>query len=407
MRSSMTEDHAIIDAYRQAMAENVRGALATVVRVEGSAYRRPGVRMFITETGQTTGLLSGGCLEPDVCERAEQVMRTGEAVVVSYDTTSDDDIVWGLGLGCKGVVQVLIEPTRDFRLDGLMQLLEESLESRRRGAVATVIHQEGETKIRIGTRQLLYPDDTTLSDLLPGEGVIGPSVVDDLRAAVQNGVSTIKNYQVGAANIEVFHEIVEPQVPLVIFGAGDDAFPLVTFARILGWHTTVVDTRARSRSVERFAEADAVLLCGPEEVSDRVPLTESSVVVLMTHNYLHDLELLKTLLKRRVSYVGCLGPKRRAERLLLELAGGTIASAIADLGQLHAPAGLDIGAETPSEIALSIIGEITAVLAGRGGGLLRNRNGSIHSEVVEHSIGRNWPQISDGSMNPLVMSDAS
>jgi len=406
----MTETQAIIDSYRRASAENLQAALATVVSVEGSAYRRPGVRMFITETGQTTGVLSGGCLERDVCERAMRVMRTGEPVVVRYDTTSDDDIVWGLGIGCNGVVQVLIEPASGERLDDLIQLLAECSKNRRRGALATVIHTLGETETKIGARSLLYPDDATEPELFTQE-VVGASlrgrrtesrwqrgrprrdaptmsVFDDLREAVQNGRSMIKRYKVDTASVEVFIEVIEPQVPLVIFGAGDDALPVVAFARSLGWHTTVVDTRARPTIIERFADVDAVVLCRPEEVGDRVPLTESTAVVLMTHNYLHDLELLKTLLNSRVRYLGCLGPKRRTERLLSELSGGGLVPADPYFDQLYAPAGVDIGAETPLEIALSIIAEIKAVLIGRVGGLLRNRIGSIHTEVTFDQVSK-------------------
>jgi xanthine/CO dehydrogenase XdhC/CoxF family maturation factor len=214
------------------------------------------------------------------------------------------------------------------------------------------------------------------------------SVFDDLREAVQNGRSMIKRYKVDTASVEVFIEVIEPQVPLVIFGAGDDALPVVAFARSLGWHTTVVDTRARPTIIERFADVDAVVLCRPEEVGDRVPLTESTAVVLMTHNYLHDLELLKTLLNSRVRYLGCLGPKRRTERLLSELSGGGLVPADPYFDQLYAPAGVDIGAETPLEIALSIIAEIKAVLTGRVGGLLRNRIGSIHTEVTFDQVSK-------------------
>lgn len=395
----MTETQAIIDSYRRARAEGVSAALATVVRVEGSAYRRPSVRMFITEDGETTGVLSGGCLERDVCERAAQVMRTGDAVVVRYDSTSDDDIVWGLGMGCNGVVEILIEPVNDDGKDDLLRFLAECSASERAGAMATVVLRQGETEITIGNRAFLCPSGA--SELLSTIGgvVISRNVFHDLRAAVQNGHSSIKRYEVDAGSVEVFIELVEPPMPLVIFGAGDDALPLVSFARNLGWHTTVVDTRARATSIERFAEADAVLLCRPEAVSDCVPLMEHSAVVLMTHNYLHDLELLKTLMNRRVRYLGCLGPKRRAERLLLELAGGTAASAATYLGQFHAPAGLDIGAETPVEIALSIVAEIHAVLAGREGGLLRRRNGSIHN----HSIEAAWPVVSRPTRSSQVV----
>lgn len=382
----MTETQAIIDSYWRARAEGVRAALATVVRVEGSAYRRPSVRMFITEKGETTGVLSGGCLERDVCERAAQVIRTGDAVVVRYDSTSDDDIVWGLGMGCNGVVEILIEPVNDDGKDDLLRFLSECSVGQHPGAMATVILHEGETEITIGTRAFLYPCGTSESDATIGGVVISRNIFHDLRDAVHSRNSSIKSYEVDTSKVEVFIEIVEPPVSLVIFGAGDDALPVVGFARNLGWHTTVVDTRARATSIERFAEADAVLLCRPEAVSDCVPLMEHSAVVLMTHNYLHDLELLKTLLNRSVRYVGCLGPKRRAERLVLELAVGTAASAATYLGQFYAPAGLDIGAETPSEIALSIVAEIKAVMQGRTGSLLRDRKGPIHLEAIERTI---------------------
>lgn len=172
--------------------------------------------------------------------------------------------------------------------------------------------------------------------------------------------------------------MVAPPVPLVVFGAGADAVPLVTAARSLGWHTTVVDTQARARSIERFKEADAVILCRPEDVAARVTLTESSVAVLMTHNYLHDLELLPVVLNSQTRYIGCLGPKRRTERLLSELRDDTRTAQDHLPGRLHAPIGLDVGAENPSEIAVSIAAEILSAIGARSGGSLRHRQGSIH-----------------------------
>ena len=138
----MTETQKIIEASGRAAQQNVRGALATVVRVEGSAYRRPGARMFVTENGERTGVLSGGCLEGDVSERALKVIETGKPVVVTYDTMSDGDIVWGLGIGCRGVVQVLIEPAADVRFDSLAQFFAECLQSRERGAMAAGAQRE-------------------------------------------------------------------------------------------------------------------------------------------------------------------------------------------------------------------------------------------------------------------------
>lgn len=369
----MTETEAIIAAWRQASRQKLRGALATVVRIEGSAYRRPGARMFVTETKQRTGVLSGGCLEGDVAERALNVIETGEPIVVTYDTTSDDDIVWGLGIGCRGVVQILIEPASDFRCAGLVQLLEDCEQSAQRGA-ATVIRYEGNSEIEVGARALLHADGASRSEAGFYRMFCGPEIVSDLRAAVRDGISGVNRYESEQEIVEVFIEVIEPQLPLVILGAGDDALPLVALAKNLGWHTTVVDTRSRPATVERFAEADEIVLCRAEDVCDRVRFTDRTAVVLMTHNYLNDLELLKTLLNTPLCYLGCLGPRHRTEQMLLE-----IADEIAFLKQLYAPAGLDIGADTPIEVAFSIVSEIKAVVAGREGGLLRNRKGSIHT----------------------------
>ncbi len=372
----MTETQAIIEAAKRATEQNVRGALATVVHIEGSAYRRPGARMFVTENRERTGVLSGGCLEGDVVERALKVIESGEPVVITYDTTSDNDIVWGLGIGCRGVVQVLIEPAAGERFSRLMEFFGECAQSRERGAVATVITRSPGAQIEIGARVLLHPYGYWKADDSFREFFPESSRIDELRSALRSGVSLVKRFDMDQGTVEVFFEVIEPPVPLVIFGAGDDALPLVALARNLGWHTSVVDTRVRAGTVARFTQADEVVLCRPEEVSERLRLTQKTIAVVMTHNYLHDLELLRTLLQRPLHYLGCLGPRHRTEKLLTELADqvpGTY------LGQLFAPAGLDIGADTPTEVALSIVAEINAVLSGREGGLLRQRKGSIHT----------------------------
>lgn len=374
----MTETQAIVDAYRQAAAENVPAALATVVRVDGSAYRQPGARMLVTEVGRTTGVVSGGCLEGDIREQAAVVLRTGQPMCIKYDATADEDIVWGLGSGCSGVVHILIEPA-STRTDTLVQFLDTCSRSHRRAAFATVIHSD-EPGLPLGTRVFRHPDGTVGEGA--GAGSITPQILADLQVAARSGVSFVKHYGAGGA-MEVFIEAVEPQVPLVIFGAGADVAPLVTIAGNLGWHTTVVDTQARARSLERFAHADAVIMCRPEDVGARVTLTESTVVVLMTHNYVHDLEVLSVLLDRPIRYVGCLGSKRRTERLLSQVRRLPVARQAPSSG-LHAPVGMDLGAEAPPEIALSIAAEILAVLRGRMGGPLHNRPGSIHGGSLTH-----------------------
>jgi len=178
---------------------------------------------------------------------------------------------------------------------------------------------------------------------------------------------------------DVFVEVIEPPVPLLVFGSGPDAVPLVRLARELGWHVTVADERPAAASGGRFPGADATLTCAPEAVPERAGLDARTVAVLMTHNYLQDLRLLEVLLPLPVRYLGILGPKRRTERMLGDLRKQGLEPSEDWLGRLHSPAGLDIGADTPEGIALAIVAEINAVLAGRTGGPLRERDGPIYS----------------------------
>jgi xanthine/CO dehydrogenase XdhC/CoxF family maturation factor len=335
--------------------------------------------MLIADDAQTTGVLSGGCLEQDVSKRALEVIKFRKPQLITYDTSSEEDIVWGLGIGCSGIVQILIEPLSEDE-DELINFLEKCIASEGCGVLATVIDSEGKAGTAVGTRSFLSPVDQSI------KGVTTPELCLDLCDAAASGRSINRRYAIGTGAVEVFINALEPVVPLVIFGAGDDVLPVVEQARNLGWRTTVVDTRARRSTLERFDAADEVLLSRPENVSSEVRITDRTVVVVMTHNYLHDLEILTWLLNIPLRYLGCLGPRARAERLVSELTGGDVELAAKYFAQLRAPAGLDIGAETSTEIALSIIAEIRAVLASRSGGLLRNRLGPIHGiEDVDES----------------------
>ena len=212
----MTEGQLIVNAYRN-LKTGERAALATIISVEGSAYRRPGARMLITDKGETAGVLSAGSFEHDICERAQRVMSTGTPALVKYDTTIDEDIVWGLGLSSNGVVHVLIEPANTERVASVMQLLAECAESENTGAIATVFRSAGDAPL--GTTAMLFPDGT-----VDGEFVIS-TIFDDLADTVSANSSTIKRYETREGYIDVFMEIVQPRVRLVIFGAGFDALP--------------------------------------------------------------------------------------------------------------------------------------------------------------------------------------
>lgn len=363
----MNEVRALIEAFDAANARGERCALATVVRVEGSSYRRPGARMLVCEGGASTGTISAGCLEADVIEHAKRVLQTDRAVLVEYDTASTgDEMAWGLGLGCNGSVRVLVEPLAPGSL---------YVEALRRSCAASVsvatVYQAA-ARIESGARLVLNEKGDVRHEKLSDE--MAALLESGVRALWRQGVTSgACVFDGDGVAVKVFLETLLPPVPLVVFGAGQDALSIIELARGLGWQTEVVDPQARPASLSRFALADRVTLSRPEDAGAQVRITPRTLTLLMSHNYAQDLALLRFLLASPARYIGVMGPRKRTERML-----GELAAEEADLARLHSPAGLDIGANTPAEIALSILAEMRAVLDGRRGGMLRERRGSIH-----------------------------
>lgn len=373
----MKEIQTIVAAYREHLRQDSGiVALATVVSVKGSVYRRPGARMLISTHGHSLGAISGGCLEGDVVERASQVMTSGRSQLVVYDTTSDGDTVWGLGMGCNGEVQVMIEPvflTADpHPITMLETLLSESLPL----VWATVVKTTDLNSVSVGSHLLLRSDGSVQSSI-PNQA-LAKLLVTDAEQVLRHQKSELKAYVVEGVTTQVFLEFLEPPQPLAIFGAGYDALPLVALARELGWQVSVIDHRPAFARVERFPLANRVIHSHPETIVDHVKLTPRTVAVVMTHNYQRDGEILKALLPFPLPYIGMLGPKRRTEALINDLGDAGFEITLDHRQRIFGPAGLDIGAETPEEIALSIIAEIRAVISGHQAGFLRQRLGPIH-----------------------------
>lgn len=372
----MKELKDIIVAFEQVESSTTTAALATLVKASGSTYRRPGARMLMTSQGQMVGSLSGGCLESDVFEQAQAVMASGKPITVQYDTMSDEDIIWGLGLGCNGIVQILIERVEEESLFNPLTFLTQCFRRRQAGVMATVFHIEGQINAQVGTRLMVYPDGTLKSNIEDADLVA--QLHNDAWNALKDTRSTIKAYPLLAGKAEVFIEVIQPSVPLMIFGAGHDAVPLVRLAQELGWYVTVVDSRKVETTRERFLSADEVILSRPEDINNCIHINNRTMAVVITHNYLHDLAILKTLLPSPVRYLGILGPKKRTEKLLQDLQEQGITPTENQLQRLYSPVGLDMGADTPEEIALSIVAEIQSVLTHHSGGSLRNKLGPIH-----------------------------
>ena len=374
----MKELQSIIDASRAIEQRGVQAALATVVNVTGSTYRRPGARMLIAADGQTIGSVSGGCLERDILNQAQRVLQCNTARVISYNSTSDDDIVWEFNLGCNGIVDVLIEPLPHNGKRSLLAFLADCLEHRQAGVVATVFGVEGHMKAAIGNRLMLSERQSATHDI--GDEDLAEAICNDSRRALDSGTPKVTMYEMSAGRAEVFIEIIHPPVPLVIFGAGHDAVPLVRFAKELGWHVTVVDPRPGYATRQRFSLADTLIVCRPEEVQEYIKIHRDTVAVVMTHHYLHDADLLKLLLPLPLRYLGLLGSKERTQRLLHKARKESVLLSQSNPDLVYSPIGLDIGADTPEEIALAVAAEIQAVLAGRLGGMLRIREGPLHEQ---------------------------
>jgi xanthine/CO dehydrogenase XdhC/CoxF family maturation factor len=372
----MKELQDILSAYESLKQAGSSGALATVMKVQGSTYRRPGARMLILGDGKTVGTVSGGCLEADIAEKSKTVVSSGRPATFVYDMTVDGDAVWGLNQGCNGVVHLLVEPIPPRDGFGHLEFLRDCLHQRISGAVATVFRVDGEFKASVGMRVLL--DERGVVRENTKNPVLTAALLEECQRAINSSRGTVREFRFTEGVVEAFIELVQPAIPLFIFGGGYDAIPLARFAKELGWEVTVVDHRPAFASRERFPGADSFILARPEEVGAKVALDKRSVAVIMTHNYTHDLELLKALLPSQASYVGLLGPKMRTERLLRNLAQVGITPTESQLHRLHTPIGIDIGAESPEEIALSILAEIRAVLSKRSGGFLKDSSSPIH-----------------------------
>lgn len=383
----MNELQAILKAFEESQHNAEPVFLATVVNVKGSTYRQPGARMLMTQAGRMVGTISGGCLEKDVFEHTRFSMPDRQPIVVTYDTTADEDIVWGFGLGCNGVVQVLIERLDDHLLNPVA-FIKQCYCNQQQGIIATVFDVKGQVNIKLGARLMLNPDSSVTTDI--EESYLTVFLTKDAQIALEAQHSSVNKYQLMSGSVDVFIEVIQLPTRLIIFGAGHDTVPTAQFAKAMGWHVTIIDCRASEATRERFSIADEVILTRREILHKQISMDERTIAVVMTHNYLDDLEILKMLIASPARYLGFLGAKHRTERLLRDLCAEGVNYTTEQLQRLHSPVGIDIGADTPEAIALSIIAEIQAVQTNRCGGFLKERSLPIHQryEAKETQIER-------------------
>ncbi|GLU53808.1 XdhC family protein [Dyadobacter frigoris] len=380
----MKEITDIIEAYHLAIAEGKSMALATVVHVEGSSYRRPGARMLVTEDGQLTGAISGGCLEGDALRKALLAISQQTNKLVTYDTMDDDDDAkFGVQLGCNGIVHILFEPINVDQENHPIALLERATKQRINAILVTLFSMTNRSD-QPGTGMLLLDDEEHL--IVENQFVkYVDTVIQDSDTALRSEHSLFNTYSFEGNKLTAFIEFLKPPVSLVIVGAGNDVIPLVGMASLLGWTITVVDGRANQATRQRFPLAGKVFVAKSNEVIFQIPSDTQTVFVLMTHNYNYDLGVLREFMKSKNSiYIGSLGPKKKLERMLADLKDDGIEVTEEQISRIYGPVGLDIGAETSEEIALSVLAEIKAVLNKTPGTFLRDKPDVIHSRSVQN-----------------------
>jgi xanthine dehydrogenase accessory factor len=365
----MREIEQILKLWDRTSQAGESAVLATVVKTSGSSYRNPGARLLLTQTGVRAGSISGGCLEDDLVKKAWWLTENGPAIR-RYDTTPDGEIGSGFGLGCNGIIHVLLERLNPAERN-VLDLIRHVRVRRQPAIWAHVV-----APVEAAGRYLSMDAAGTLRQNLPS-GVNILAVQEQATLSLLSGDSQ----HIQLDGTELFLETLRPAVRLLIFGAGDDAVPLSDLAKYLGWHVTVIDGRAHYARREKFPNADAVIVRNAGE-TPKEPFDPWTVAVLMTHSYTQDLDLVRQLAANPPPYLGILGPRKRSAQLLDD--AGVDAAQLAP--SLHTPMGLDIGADGPEQVAVAVIAEVQAFLNGRAGGQLRDRQGSIHArEEAEDS----------------------
>jgi len=371
----MKEIKAIIKAYDEADKTSVGLALATVVRVEGSSYRRTGARMLIMDNGVWVGGISGGCLEGDALKRAQLAIRKSTPTLITYDTTENDPYQIGVGLGCNGIIDVLLTPLDVNDKNNSVEVLKRCVEANRETHVlVTITKLSGDWK-NVGEGEVIKYTNASSLDVLGND-----SIVQELNNAVSEQISIGHSgpCYLGVEDgrrLGCFIEILPPEISMILMGHQYDVYPLSRLIKEMGWRLTIV---AEPQKINPHIITIADEVVAPMNF-DTIFVDNYTAIVLMAHDYKTDKNNLPKALATTVPYIGMLGPRVRSEKIWRELTEEGRIGPTENLDRIHAPVGLDIGAVTPEEIALSLIAEVKASLSGRDGRFLRLRTTVIHN----------------------------
>jgi xanthine dehydrogenase accessory factor len=381
----------IIKAYTNALQDKKRMALATVVHVEGSSYRRPGARMLVTEDGHMTGAISGGCLEGDALRKAIMAIAQGKNKLVTYDTSDESDVNLGAQIGCNGIVHILFEPIDPENNQNPIALLEQVYAQRQEAVVVTLFNLDAIYGNQLGTCFLsLQHGQPAEQDPLKLKAFLSTKV--DM--AFQQKESIFTPLDIQQKNWTAFVEYIPSPVSVVIVGAGNDSIPIVEMATILGWETTVIDGRHSHATRRRFPLAKEIHVSKAEDILTKISPDKRTFFILLTHNYQYDYLVLKQLIQvQNLPYIGALGPKKKLLRMYDDLEKEGILVTDQQKKSIYGPVGLELGAETSEEIALSILAEIKKVLNQTSGISLRDKLVPIHTvKNIQIDYEKNSPE---------------
>ena len=329
--------------------------LATVVETQGSTYSKAGALMLIDENGIFQGMLSGGCLEGDLAIRAQVVLESGQAQLVTYDLAADNDELWGLGVGCDGLMKVLLQPLVSTKAYEPFSTILAAFNGEEAAVVSTIVESNLPSVPLASTFVLVSGEFSAFG----ADENIAAEVATSAAKFLVGGEEASQSLSSDGGEAQIMHSLIRPSPKLLVLGGGLDAEPLVRYSSDMGWKCTVVDHRPGYLEKGDFALADNVICCAADELASNVEFSGYAAAVVMSHHLVSDRDYLAQLAETEIVYIGLLGPAGRRERLLSDL--GAIGSKLD--GRLYGPAGLDIGGRGPSVIALSIVAQLQELFA--------------------------------------------
>lgn len=368
----MKEIKSILQLYNSFKNSNEKCAIAQVVRVEESSYRREGARMLVFESGVFEGGISGGCLEGDALKRSQIAILKQQPSIVTYDTSKENEI--GVGLGCNGVIDVLISPISEN--SSTLKMLQKCVSDRGEHVIATVTALNSDIDAIPLGRSFYYDRDTSsLEDC--EHNALRNFLQDKIHDVLENKKSKTYHFEEESAQASVFIELIPPQFHLAIYGDNYDVYPMLEMAKLMDWDVSLVGNVQKLKKEKLQSVTNIYLKDGVA----RPVIDDRTAIILMAHDYKTDYTNLQQLIKSPSPYIASLGPRKRFDKMIGEFKANGIEFSQEEQDRIFAPCGLEIGANTPEEIAMSLFSEILGVFSGNTGGMLRNKKGPIHERT--------------------------